>query len=99
MNKARTWMTAKAYAERVDLPLHAVYQMIHEGIIPALQAAGNRCIYRIKPEVADAALDEYMRRPKPLPEKTKEKPEDFGTVANLAMARAGGFKAALKALC
>ena len=89
------WTTALQYAEYSGLDYQMVLRLVHRGVIPALGTHGR---FKIDIDLADAALEEEMRRPKPLPEQPKKVFDVIGKRANAAVEAAGGFRAAMQAL-
>lgn len=89
------WTTALQYAEYSGLDYQLVLRLIHRGVIPALGMNGR---FKIDVGLADAAIEEEMRRPKPLPTKQKKEFDQIGTEANQVLKEAGGFSAALRDL-
>lgn len=89
------WTTAMQYAEYSGLDYQLVLRLIHRGIIPALGTNGR---FKIDIGLADAALEEEMRRPKPLPERPQKEFDQIGKKANAMVEAAGGFSSALRDL-
>ena len=87
-------MDDRQHAEHIGLDVQYVRRLIRQGIIPALVLPNGH--FKIDEAGADAALEAYMRQPKPLPEKGKKVFDEIGTTANAAVS--GGFMAALKDL-
>lgn len=80
-----SWTSARQYAEYTGLDVQYIRRLIRQGIIPALSMPGGH--YKIDIGCADAALEAYMRQPKPQARKEKE-----------VVPKVSNFREALKAL-